>query len=172
MTQTADLLYKMAEFFRSEEFFEKGEDARLELSPDDVRCMNRIIKACGNAISRQAVKDLLVSNGIYGYGTLIDKLPPVTSKDVPDIIVGKCDDAISREDAIKQCGFGMTSLLIADCLRKLPPVNPQESCMTWVTGADGAKIAFKDVPVWKVTKICEILGEPQESEVRNDESKN
>ena len=36
--------------------------------------------------------------------------------------------------------------------------------ITWVTGADGAKIAFWDVPVWKVTKICEILGEPQESE--------
>ena len=58
MTQTADLLYKMAEFFRSEEFFEKGEDARLELSPDDVRCMNKIIKACGNAVSRQAFDEI------------------------------------------------------------------------------------------------------------------
>ena len=55
MTQTADLIHKMAEFFKSEEYFEKGEDARLELSPDDVRCMNEIIKACGNAISRDAV---------------------------------------------------------------------------------------------------------------------
>ena len=43
----------MADFFTGEEFYEKGEDARLELSPDDVRCMNEIIKACGNAISRQ-----------------------------------------------------------------------------------------------------------------------
>ena len=34
-------------------------------------------------------------------------------------------DCISREQAIKQCGFGMTSLLIADNLRKLPPVAPQ-----------------------------------------------
>ena len=46
----------------------------------------------------------------------------------------------------------------------LPSVNPQEPNMTWITGSDGAKIAFKDVPVWKVTKICEILGDPQESE--------
>lgn len=36
-----------------------------------------------------------------------------------------CEDCISREQAIKQCGFGMTSLLIADCLRRLPPVTPQ-----------------------------------------------
>ncbi len=41
----------------------------------------------------------------------------------------------------------------------------QEPSITWVTGADGAKIAFCDVPVWKVTKICEILCESQESEV-------
>lgn len=47
-------------------------------------------------------------------------------------------------------------------VKSLPPVTPQEPSITWVTGADGAKIAFKDVPVWKVTKICEILGEPQE----------
>ena len=43
MTQTRDLIKKMAEFFKSEEYFEKGEDARLELSPEDVRCMNRLI---------------------------------------------------------------------------------------------------------------------------------
>lgn len=43
MTQTRDLIKKMAEFFGSEEYYEKGEDARLELSPEDVRCMNRLI---------------------------------------------------------------------------------------------------------------------------------
>jgi len=43
MTQTRDLIKKMAEFFKSEEYCEKGEDARLELSPEDVRCMNRLI---------------------------------------------------------------------------------------------------------------------------------
>ena len=47
-------------------------------------------------------------------------------------------------------------------VEKLSPVNTQEP--TWVTGADGAKIAFWDVPAWKVIKICQILGEPQESE--------
>ena len=43
MTQTRDLIKKMAEFFKSEEYYEKGEDARFELSPEDVRCMNRLI---------------------------------------------------------------------------------------------------------------------------------
>lgn len=62
MTQTRDLIKKMADFFTSEEYYEKGEDARLELSPDDVRCMNEVIKACGNAISRQAVFDLCGTN--------------------------------------------------------------------------------------------------------------
>ena len=32
--------------------------------------------------------------------------------------------------------------------------------ITWVTGADGAKVAFWDVPIPKVLKICEILQEP------------
>ena len=36
-------------------------------------------------------------------------------------------DLISRVDAIKCCGFGMTSLLIADCLRRLPPVTPEHT---------------------------------------------
>ncbi len=35
-----------------------------------------------------------------------------------------------------------------------------EQEITWVTGAEGAKVAFKDVPVDKVVRICEILGEP------------
>lgn len=35
------------------------------------------------------------------------------------------NDLIRREDAIKQCGWGMTSMLIADCLRRLPSVKPQ-----------------------------------------------
>ena len=48
MTQTSDLIKKMAYFFTGEEFYEKGEDARLELSPDDVRCMNDIIKQIGS----------------------------------------------------------------------------------------------------------------------------
>jgi len=44
MTQTRDLIKKMADFFTSDEFYEKGEDARLELSPDDVRCMCSLIQ--------------------------------------------------------------------------------------------------------------------------------
>lgn len=43
MTQTRDLIKKMADFFKGDEYYEKGEDARLELSPDDVRCMSNLI---------------------------------------------------------------------------------------------------------------------------------
>ena len=43
MTQTKYLLKKIADFFKSEEYYEKGEDARLKLSPDDVRCVNNLI---------------------------------------------------------------------------------------------------------------------------------
>ena len=42
-----------------------------------------------------------------------------------------CEDCISRQQAIKQCGFGMTSLLIADNLRKLPPVQPKYNTSEW-----------------------------------------
>ena len=43
-----------------------------------------------------------------------------------------CEDCISREQAIKQCGFGMTCLHIADCLRKLPPVTPLPKPGRWI----------------------------------------
>lgn len=33
------------------------------------------------------------------------------------------DEYIRKADAIKQCGFGMTSLLIADNLRRMPPAD-------------------------------------------------
>ena len=33
------------------------------------------------------------------------------------------DEYIRKADAIKQCGFGMTSLHIADNLRKMPPAD-------------------------------------------------
>ena len=54
-----------------------------------------------------------------------------------------CEDAISREDAIKQCGFGMTNLLIADCLRKLPSVKPQEKTGHWIIIDDCEKFIAK-----------------------------
>ena len=83
-------------------------------------------------------------------------------------------DAVSRQavhETIEKWAGSMSVLIalptrevrpLLDSIHKLPSVKPQEPSITWVTGADGAKIAFKDVPVWKVTKICEILGEPQE----------
>ena len=81
-----------------------------------------------------------------------------------------CGDAISRQAVMdyihrilnQGTGKKKSFKFIQKYVEKLPSVKPQESSITWVTGADGAKIAFKDVPVWKVTKICEILGEPQE----------
>lgn len=87
-----------------------------------------------------------------------------------------CEDAISRQaviDAIEDdnrqghysCfASNNDAQCFKDVICSLPSVKPQEPSITWVTGADGAKIAFWDVPVWKVTKICEILVEPQESE--------
>lgn len=51
------------------------------------------------------------------------------------------DDAISREDAIKQCGFGMTSLLIANSLRRLPPVTPHQKMGRWIlTDVEGNRV--------------------------------
>ena len=47
MTQTKDLIKKMADFFKGDEYYEKGENARLELSPDDVRCMSNLIHELG-----------------------------------------------------------------------------------------------------------------------------
>lgn len=44
MTQISDLIKKFSDFFMSEEFSKKGEDARLELSTDEVRCMCDIIR--------------------------------------------------------------------------------------------------------------------------------
>ena len=37
--------------------------------------------------------------------------------------VSMADEYIRKADAIKQCGFGMTSLHIADNLRKMPPAD-------------------------------------------------
>ena len=72
-------------------------------------------------------------------------------------------DAISRQAVLDLLEDTNNGWIINEVLQ-LPTVTPQEPSITWVTRADGAKIAFWDVPVWKVTKICEILGEPKESE--------
>lgn len=79
------------------------------------------------------------------------------------------EDAVSRKavkeiiNDIRDCISIEGYCAILERLKKLPPVT-QKSNMTWVTGADNAKIALKNVPVWKAIKICEILGAPQESE--------
>lgn len=80
------------------------------------------------------------------------------------------DDFISRQGVLDYIhrilnqGMGKKKSFefIQKYVEKIPSVNSQEP--TWVTGADGAKIAFKDVPAWKVIKICEILGDVVEVE--------
>ena len=68
MTQTRDLIKKMAEFFKSEEYFEKGEDVRLELSPDDVRCMYCL--SCALCKIKAEIKDQAdrLKDSLYGDG--------------------------------------------------------------------------------------------------------
>lgn len=39
----------------------------------------------------------------------------------------------------------------------------QEQQPTWVVGANGAEVAFKDVPVDKAVQICAIIGEEQQT---------
>lgn len=55
-----------------------------------------------------------------------DKFPKVIESLKEYFDYEPCEDCISREDAIKQCGFGMTSLLIAGCLKRLPSVTPTQ----------------------------------------------
>jgi len=64
-----------------------------------------------------------------------------------------CEDCISRDEAIKQCGFGMTNLLIADCLKRLPSVTPSNDAIkeAYIKGYDyGVKDWFK-----RKTEPCE-----------------
>ena len=63
-----------------------------------------------------------------------------------------CEDAISREQAIKQCGFGMTSLHIADNLRRLPSVTPQQRTGHWI------KPKGKIKPFGDDTVQCDMCG--------------
>ena len=70
---------------------------------------------------------------------LIDEIAssyyPCDKKDALEMAIKAlepCEDCISREQAIKQCGFGMTSLLIADNLRRLPPVHPKIKTGHWI----------------------------------------
>lgn len=79
----------------------------------------------------------------------VNELPPVTSKDVPDNNVGKCEDAISRREAIKIFTYNYKGERIPDydcdnfpvqiamkkvkkMLRELPPVKPQEQTGKWI----------------------------------------
>ena len=48
---------------------------------------------------------------------------------------------------------------LAEWLRDYKRLKEQPE-ITWVTGTDGAKVAFWDVPIPKVLKICEMLQEP------------
>lgn len=158
MTQTRDLIKKMADFFTGEEFYEKGEDARLELSPDDVRCMNEVIKACGNAISRHDEDKIkLVSK--QDVINLIDEWNAISFYEANEhskecyyemrnaIIamqpVASCLDAISRQAAINVADYtDYIGLAVEDVkkvtdavvkgLKCLSPVTPKQRTGHWI----------------------------------------
>ena len=82
----------------------------------DEEVKKEIDNACTDmACAIVSVKDIIIADAIR--------------KGVP---IKPCEDAVSREQAIKQCGFGMTSLLVADCLRRLPPVIPERAKGEWI----------------------------------------
>lgn len=152
MTQTRDLLKKMADFFMGEEFFEKGEDARLEFSPDDVRCMYGIIKQknyvpdinVGELIRRQAVLDLFAEkcDTVRPYHEVWQAV-----KELPSVELEKCGDCISRSSIIGKCedtakatsesgeintGFIMALDFIADYAKHMPSVKPERKPGKWI----------------------------------------
>lgn len=143
MTQTKDLIKKMADFFTGEEFYEKGEDARLELSPDDVRCMNEVVKACGNAIDRQAVLDAMRKNHRSG---------------------GRDIDGDYIEGDYSECLY--------DDIIALSPVTPQSKTGRWIKHDTGHSIYYDcslcscvapctetaDKILWKLSNFCPDCG--------------
>lgn len=81
--------------------------------------------------------------------------------------IEQSEDCISREKAIKQCGFGMTSLLIADCLRRLPPVTPSynsiktelKPCEDCISREEAIRIAEQGQIQgyeWQFKKLCNL----------------
>jgi len=52
------------------------------------------------------------------------------------------DEYIRKADAIKQCGFGMTSLLIADNLRRMPPADVVSISDLLQAGYEGKELRF------------------------------
>ena len=70
-----------------------------------------------------------------------------------------CEDCISREQAIKQCGFGMTSLLIADCLRRLPSTTPTRPTGKWLIAPDEEPgYDIEGIKTWYKIATCSKCG--------------
>ena len=98
-----------------------------------------VIEKCEDTIGRKAVDKIInkwlshpdyeLKDNIYDMTKKIHKLSSVTPR---TNLAETSQDCISREQAIKQCGFGMTSLLIADNLRRLPSVTPQRPKGKWI----------------------------------------
>ena len=119
----------MSKEMSREEAIEKLELMRQRVDEETYRALILAIKAleqesCGDAISRQAVKEWLWDNAIYGYDRFIDKLPSVNPQPI-------CEDAISREAVIKAVDThtnedGTLDDDISVILEDLPSVNPQE----------------------------------------------
>ena len=55
--------------------------------------------------------------------------------------------------------FGCYSEKLDSTIYNSTPLEEQPTDITWVVGNNGAKVAFKDMPVDKAQKICAIIGE-------------
>lgn len=140
------------------QLYDAMETVKGALGQEPSRDMEEIEEVI-NCDANAEIKLKMISNIVYSeshyFKTLEQEPKTVKSCDTckhdeafgcPSFIHDRCENYSEWEQADKSKGKALE----------------QESSITWVTGADGAKIAFWDVPVWKVTKICEILGEPYE----------
>lgn len=143
--------FKMA--MQALETIPKYKDAYNKGWDDGAKATYEHLKMCeeeqgGDLISRYAVIDI-----IHRFFTEeVDKIPTKKTEDGEVIIICKAQPLFAMNKTLSRR------------IKELSPVNPQEPSITWVTGADGAKIAFKDVPAWKVIKICQILDDVVEVE--------
>lgn len=103
----------------SQENFNKNSAPEFMLNAD---LISRQVESCEDAISRKNCKYRHENGNCLAVGGFC-----LSVDDEHCQYEAVVEDTISREQAIKQCGFGMTSLLIADSLRKLPSIQPKQA---------------------------------------------
>lgn len=123
------------------------------LSDNTVEAHKMAIKALeqepsGDAISRQAVIDAIYDNksdfkNDFAQGFFADRIRDLPSVDVPETNVGNMD-CISRQaviDAINTAWTiddldNLTSAMLTDMIKALPPVNPKQTEITLESAID------------------------------------